>query len=62
MFIRHRRSENSPATTQNLPAKFCLCPERALPFHDDPPVTSQYSPATRILNGNLGGYVNVLII
>ena len=53
VFIRHRRLENSPPTTQNLPAKFCLCPERALPFHDNPPFTLQYSPATRILNRNL---------
>ena len=45
MFIRPLRSENSPA-------KFCSFPERALPFHDNPPVTSQYSLATPILNEN----------
>ena len=43
VFVRYRRSENSPA-------KFCLFPERALPFHNNPPVTLQYSPATPILN------------
>ena len=53
VFIRDLRSENSPATTHNSLAKFCLLPERALPFHNNPPVTLQYSPATRILNGNL---------
>ena len=51
--MRHRRLENSPATTQNSPAKFCLFPERALPFHNNPPVTLPYSPATPILNENL---------
>ena len=53
VFIRHLRLQNSSATTQNSRAKFCLCPERALPFHDNPPVTLQYSPATQIRNGNL---------
>ena len=48
MSIRHPRSENFPATTQNSQAKFCLFPERALPFHYNPPVTLQYSPATPI--------------
>ena len=45
VFIGQRRSENSPA-------KFCLFPERAWPFHNNPPVTLQYSPATLILNEN----------
>ena len=49
VFIRHRRSENSSATTQNSPAKFCLFPGRALPFHDNSPVTLQYSPVSPIL-------------
>ena len=40
------------ATTQNSPTKFCLFPERDLPFHNNPPVTLQYSPATPILNEN----------
>ena len=52
VFIRHQRSENSPATTQNLLAKFCLFLERGLSFHNNPPVTLQYSPATPILNEN----------
>ena len=57
MFIRFRRSKNSPATTQNSPDKFCLFPVRALPFQDNSPVTLQYSPATPILNENPGlGY------
>lgn len=38
MFIRHQGSENSPATTQNSLAKICLFPERALAFHNHPPV------------------------
>ena len=38
--------------TQNSPAKLCLFPERALPFHNNPPVSLQYSPATPILNEN----------
>ena len=50
VFIRHLRLQNSSATTQNLRAK---CPGRALAFHDNPPVTLQYSPATQIRNGNL---------
>ena len=37
---------------QNFPAKSCLFPARALPFHNNPPVTSQYSLATPILNEN----------
>ena len=36
VFIRHRRSKNSPATTQNSPDKFCLFPVRALLFHNSP--------------------------
>ena len=40
------------APTQNSPTKFCLFPERDLPFHNNPPVTLQYSPATPILNEN----------
>ena len=52
MFIRHRRSENSPATTQNYPAKFRLFPERALVFHNNSPVTLHCSPATTILDKN----------
>ena len=52
MSIRHQTSENSPATTQNSLAKFCMFPERALPFHNIPPVTLQYSPATPVLNEN----------
>ena len=50
VFIRRRRSKNSSATTQNSVAKFCLFPDRTLPFHDDPPVTLQYSPVSPILN------------
>ena len=50
VFIRHRRSENSSATTQNSPAKFCLFPDGALPFLNNPPVTFQYSPVSPILN------------
>ena len=48
----HYASEirNSSATTQNSPAKFCLFPDRALPFHNNPPVTFQYSPVSPILN------------
>ena len=52
VFIRHQRSENSPASVQNSPAKFCLFPERALLFHNNSPVTLHYSPATTILNEN----------
>ena len=52
--LGNRRSENSPATTQISPAKFCLFPERALPFHNNPPLTLQYSPVIPILNENLG--------
>lgn len=56
--MRHRRLENSAATTQYSPAKFCLFWDRALPFHNNPPVTLQYSAATPILNENpLGVYV-----
>ena len=44
-FIRHRRSQNSPATTQNSPAKFRLFPERASLFHNNSPVTLYCSPA-----------------
>ena len=36
VFIRHWRSENSLATTQNSPPRFCLFPERALPLHNNP--------------------------
>ena len=50
VFIRHWRSENSLATTQNSLAKVCLFPDRALPFHNSPPVTFQYSPVSPILN------------
>ena len=53
MLIRHWRSDNSLATTQYSQAKFCLFPERALPFHDNPPVTSQSYSATPLLNENL---------
>ena len=52
MFIRHQRSENSPATTQHSLAKFCLFPERPLLFNNNSPVTLHYSPATTILNEN----------
>ena len=52
VFIRHRILESSLATKQNSLAKFCLFLERALPFHNNPPVTLQYSPATPILNEN----------
>ena len=56
--MRYRRLENSAATTQYSPAKFCLFRDRALPFHNNPPVTLQYSAATPILNENpLGVYV-----
>ena len=30
--------------------KFCLFPDRALPFHNNPPVTFQYSPVFPIVN------------
>ena len=40
VFIRHRRSENSPSITQNSPGKFHSFPERALLFHNN------YSPIT----------------
>ena len=33
-------------------AKFCLFPQRDLPFHNNPSVTIQYSPATPIVNEN----------
>ena len=52
VFIRHRRLKNSLVTTQNSPDKFCLFPVRVLPFHNNSPVTFQYSPATPILNEN----------
>ena len=54
MFIRHQRSQNSPLTTQNSLAKFCLFPDRALPVHINPPVTFQYSPISPILNETPG--------
>ena len=50
--MMHRRSENSPSTTQNSPAKFRSFPERALLFHNNSPVTLHCSPATTILNEN----------
>ena len=50
MFIRHRRSEISPATSLNSPANFGMFPARALPFHNNPPVSLLYSPAPQILN------------
>ena len=31
---------------------FCFFPEKALPFHSNPPVNEQYSPASPILNIN----------
>ena len=37
--IRHRRSENSPSTTQNSPAKFRSFPERVSLFHSNSPAT-----------------------
>ena len=52
VFIRHRRSENSPATMQNSPAKFSSFSERASLFHNNSPATLHYSPATTILNEN----------
>ena len=52
MFIRHRRSENSPATTQISLAKFRSFSERALLFHNNSPATLNYSPTTTILNEN----------
>ena len=52
MFIRHRRSENSPSTTQNSPATFRFFPERASLFHNNSPATLHCSPATTILNEN----------
>ena len=46
VFNRHQRLENSLATTQNdSPTKFHMFPEGALPFHNNPPVPLQYSPA-----------------
>ena len=50
VLIRHWRSENSLATTQNSPAKFHSFPERALLFHNNSPVTLHYSPVTAIIN------------
>ena len=47
-YDRHQRSKNYLATTQNSLAKFCLFPERALPFHHSPSVTLQYSSAIPI--------------
>ena len=44
--------ENSPSTTQNSLAKFCLFPERALLFHNNSPATLHCSPATTIFNEN----------
>lgn len=35
---------------KNSRAKFCLFPNRALPFHINPPFILQYSPTTPILN------------
>ena len=35
---------------QNSPAKFSLCPERALLFHNNSPVSLHCSPAPTILN------------
>ena len=58
VFIRHRRSENSLATTQNSLAKSCLFPERALLFHNNPPVTLQYSPATPIILNENSAKIN----
>ena len=52
VFIRHRRSENSPATMQNSPAKFGSFSERASLFHNNSPATLYYSPATTIFNEN----------
>ena len=55
VFIRHRRSENSPSTAQNSPGKFHSFPERALLFHNNySPITLHCSPAicTTILNEN----------
>ena len=49
VFTRQSRLENSPATTQNFLAKFCLFAERPLPFHNNPSVTLQYSLVTPIL-------------
>ena len=51
VFTRQWRWKNSPATTQNSMAKFCLFAERALPFHNtgNPSVTLQYSLVTPIL-------------
>ena len=62
VFIRHWRLENSLATTQNSPAKFCLFPERAMPFHYKTPVTLQYSHATLILNENHECFIIIIII
>jgi len=44
--------ENSLATTQNSTARVCLFPERGLPFHNNPPVTLQSSPAIPVLHEN----------
>ena len=52
MFIRCRRSENSPATTQNSSANFRSFSERASLFHNNSSATLHYSPATTILNEN----------
>ena len=54
VLIRHRRSENSPSTTQNSPAKFRSFPEAKL-FYNNSPVTLRCSPATTILNENPDG-------
>ena len=52
VFIRHQRLENYPATMQN--SKCCSFSERALPFHNNSPVTLHYSPATTVLSENPG--------
>ena len=46
--FRHRRSENSPATMQNSPAKFHSFPKRASLFDNNSPVTLHCSPATTL--------------
>ena len=61
VFIRPRRSDNSPATTQISLAKFCLFPERASLFHNNSLVTLHCSPATTVLNENPAPSVNKLM-
>ena len=56
VLVRHRGLENSPATTQNSPAKFSMaCSSlegKCFSEWSDSPVTLKYPPATSVLNEN----------